>query len=341
MLCYYCTEYDPYINLSLEHTLFLRQLSEPILLIYRCKPTVVIGRNQNPWNEVDFRYIKKKKIEFMRRESGGGTVYHDLGNINFSFIVPRTHYSIERNLTILVRALHRLGVKAKYTAHNDILVEGRKVSGSAFRYRKTHALHHGTLLCNSHLKQLRNSINPPGIVKDGVMVFSRPSSVANMRQYAPINANIIMQACSQELQHTSYFPAYQNKEYSFTPLHHSLLSQRWHDVFKGTHNQLRSWQWRVAKTAPCQLSFSHQQYYLDIKVDTGHIVHVKVRCACTHQQEIEKICTDAFANTAFNQHLLKKISHARSMLRHLLTYNRQAYHRMAMLFKLLSENIPE
>ncbi|KAL3463200.1 hypothetical protein BJX64DRAFT_129968 [Aspergillus heterothallicus] len=159
---------DPYVNLSIEH--FLLQHAPPesaILFLYINRPCVVIGRNQNPWLETNLRKLHNDRDRasndtndedavFVRRRSGGGAVFHDAGNLNYSVISPRTSFTRNKHAEMMVRALHRVG--ASNTSVNDrhdivmSLVNGdtpRKVSGSAFKLTRFRGLHHGTCLLNS------------------------------------------------------------------------------------------------------------------------------------------------------------------------------------------------
>ncbi|KIK10376.1 hypothetical protein K443DRAFT_670995, partial [Laccaria amethystina LaAM-08-1] len=178
---------NPYFNLTLEDWLFRHKSpSDPLLLIYRDEPCVVIGRNQNPWKEVNFDALRwHPGVPFIRRRSGGGTVYHDLGNTNFSIHLPRT--SFDRHLTaqIVLRAVRALGVAtAALNERNDICVGADKVSGSAYKIVNKRAYHHGTMLISTRLDTLGDLLRPKD--KDSMItrgVASVRSPVCNLQQY--------------------------------------------------------------------------------------------------------------------------------------------------------------
>ncbi|MRS04884.1 lipoate--protein ligase, partial [bacterium] len=156
-------EHDPAVNLALEEYM-LRQsdLHEDLLLFYINEPSIIIGRHQNTLEEINRDYVEEHNIHIVRRLSGGGAVYHDLGNLNFSFI---TDYQAEnfqnfRKFTEpVVRALSTLGVKAELTGRNDIQIDERKVSGNAQYISRGRMVSHGTLLFNSDLSHVSDALN--------------------------------------------------------------------------------------------------------------------------------------------------------------------------------------
>ena len=122
---------DPYINLSIEDYLFRHVISSSnnnycpsILFLYQNDPTVVIGRAQNPWLETNLPWIKENKINLIRRQSGGGTVYHDLGNLNYSFLALTPYYQVDQHLRILINALANLGLDAHANKRHDLYING-------------------------------------------------------------------------------------------------------------------------------------------------------------------------------------------------------------------------
>ncbi|KAI6127457.1 hypothetical protein EDD16DRAFT_1553093, partial [Pisolithus croceorrhizus] len=152
---YVSTSTNPYFNLTLEDWLFRHYPAHaPLLLLYRDSPCVVIGRNQNPWKEVNLRVAREKNVPWIRRRSGGGTVFHDLGNTNYSIHVPRTSFDRAKTANIVVRALRALSVEGYANERNDICVGGRKVSGAAYKIVSGRAYHHGTMLISTRLDTL-------------------------------------------------------------------------------------------------------------------------------------------------------------------------------------------
>ena len=144
---------DPYFNMALdEYAVKHLDSSNDYFYFYQNKPAVIIGRNQNTIEEVDSEYVKNHDITVVRRMSGGGAVYHDLGNINFTFVVDyqkEDFNSIERFAKAIIKALGKFGVYAEFSGRNDITIEGKKFSGNAQYVTKKRILHHGTLLFDS------------------------------------------------------------------------------------------------------------------------------------------------------------------------------------------------
>ncbi|MDK2808460.1 MAG: lipoate---protein ligase [Clostridiales bacterium] len=146
---------NPYENLALEEYLLdTVEKDACILYLWQNQNTVVIGRNQNPWKECKSEALKEDGGYLVRRLSGGGAVFHDLGNLNFTFLVHKENYDLEKQLGVILRAVNKMGIEAKNSGRNDITVKGRKFSGNAFYTRSDHCYHHGTLLVRADLERL-------------------------------------------------------------------------------------------------------------------------------------------------------------------------------------------
>lgn len=182
MICINLSSLDPYFNLATEEYL-LKSFSEDILMLWQSEPSVIVGKHQNMMAEVNFPYIHAQKIPVIRRLSGGGTVFHDLGNVNFTYIVngKQGHLvDFARFTSPLIDYLNSLGVPATLSGRNDILVNGFKFSGNAEHVFKNRVMHHGTILFNSDLDQLRLGIkSSEGEFVDS-SVKSFRSKVANL-----------------------------------------------------------------------------------------------------------------------------------------------------------------
>jgi len=183
---YISTSLDPQLNLALEESLFRNmQTDSRILLLYRNNPSVIIGRNQNPWLECSLKHMQEKKVPCFRRFSGGGTVYHDPGNINYSYMTPRQEFNRSTATALIVKSLQILEVKAEISPRNDILVDGKKISGSAYRISGEKAYHHGTLLVDADLEKLAAYLRPDQSVSKAKGTKSVSSTVANLVNYNP------------------------------------------------------------------------------------------------------------------------------------------------------------
>ncbi len=180
---------NPYFNLALEEYLVRNAdcSKEEYLLLYVNEPCIVLGKNQSIYREVNFDCLRKEKLKLARRVSGGGTVYHDEGNLNFAFIssfnnskVNNYHYFNSR----LVEALNTVGVEAKMDARNNIICNGKKLSGGAQFTNRRNIISHGTLLYNANLEALRHSLIENPFPVQTKAVASVKSSVANIVNFS-------------------------------------------------------------------------------------------------------------------------------------------------------------
>lgn len=186
--------HDPRLNLAFEEYL-LRQVDsdEPLLLFYVNEPSVIIGRNQNTLEEIDPDYVNSHGIHVVRRLSGGGAVYHDLGNLNFSIVTnSKAHLNdFARFTEPVVAVLRSLGVPAELRGRSDIIVEGRKVSGNAQYATTRRMFSHGTLLFDTDLGEMLRAINPRRVQIESKAVQSVRSAVANIRELLPRDMTLV------------------------------------------------------------------------------------------------------------------------------------------------------
>lgn len=177
---------EPWRNLAAESVLLSGEAPRrPILYLWSSCPSIVIGKNQNPWRECRVADAERDGVLVVRRFSGGGAVYHDEGNLNYSFLLPRTAYAPERQFGAVLSALASLGIRAEVRDRNSLYVGDSKVSGTAFCLRGEGALQHGTLLVSADLDRLRRYLGPsPGRFTTKA-VASNPAPVANLSALAP------------------------------------------------------------------------------------------------------------------------------------------------------------
>ena len=155
------------------------------LYLWRNRRTVVIGQNQNPYSEVNVEALEADGGYLMRRKTGGGAVYHDDGNLNFSFVVPKKLYDQTRQFSVIQRAVESFGLHTELSGRNDILAEGRKFSGNAFSKGRVNDLHHGTLLINGDMSDLARYLKPKPAKLQKHGVASVRSRVVNLAEMNP------------------------------------------------------------------------------------------------------------------------------------------------------------
>lgn len=188
---------NPYINLAYEDFM-LHSLNQDECLFYLWQNhhTVVIGKNQNAYKECKVDELEASGGYCARRSSGGGAVYHDKGNLNFTFVAPKSFYSLEKNLEVIIKALNTFNIHATFSGRNDIEVEGYKVSGNAFAYTSTHSLHHGTLLFDVKMEDLGKYLNVSSVKLASKGVESVRKRVKNLKDF---NASLSLESLSDAL----------------------------------------------------------------------------------------------------------------------------------------------
>jgi lipoate---protein ligase len=179
---------DAYYNLAAEEYIFTSlDRDQEYLLLWQNQNAVVVGKHQNTIEEINTAYVKEHGVQVVRRLSGGGAVYHDLGNLNYSFIVnaPTGRYNFREMSQPVVDTLIRLGVNVEFSGRNDLVIDGKKISGSAQFIRRGRILHHGTLLFHSDLDQISRvlAVKDDKIASKGVK--SVRSRVTNICEYLP------------------------------------------------------------------------------------------------------------------------------------------------------------
>ncbi len=187
------TQDNPYLNLSVESSLLDNYSENTItLFLWKNRQTVVIGTNQNPYSECDVETLLNEGGHVARRRTGGGAVYHDLGNLNFSFIADKKIYDVKRQMTVIQKALLNFGLETEVSGRNDITYQGRKFSGNAFAKTKYQGLHHGTILIKTDGEKLQKylKVKPAKLHKHGVK--SVVSRVINLSEVAAITSENII-----------------------------------------------------------------------------------------------------------------------------------------------------
>lgn len=177
---------DPYENLALEEALLHRvEAGELILYLWQNERTVVIGKNQNPWKECRTALLAEEGGHLARRLSGGGAVFHDRGNLNFTFLVRETDYDVSRQLSVIETACRSLGIPAQRSGRNDLLADGRKFSGNAFYKHEGRCYHHGTLMVDVDTSLVQRYLSPSKAKLEAKGVDSVRARVVNLKEFVP------------------------------------------------------------------------------------------------------------------------------------------------------------
>lgn len=296
---------DPWFNLAVEDWLFR---SNPpgtqTLFLWRNDPSVVIGRYQNPWVECNVPAMDAVGVHLVRRQSGGGTVYHDRGNTNFTFISPADSYQQDHNFQIVLKALSWFGLQVQRSDRNDILVatdQGkRKISGNAFKHTRQRCFHHGTLLIKADLERLQEYLLPSEKPLRARGSRSVSSPVANLADLCKTISHDTLAAALKEAFATFYGGACREEYLDRS----SLAAFPEVDAY---YRKMLSWEWRYGATPEfvLEIPLSHLEEYLcemdpleeekpepekelkhsrekgtaELVIEEGRIRHIMVHCS--------------------------------------------------------------
>lgn len=266
--------HDASLNLALEeYVLRNAQTDEDMLLFYINAPSIIIGRHQNTHEEINQRYCEEKGIRVVRRLSGGGAVYHDLGNLNFSFITesaPENFRNFKKFTEPVIRCLANYGVKAELSGRNDILVDERKISGNAQYISRGRMASHGTLLLHTDLSEVGKALNVPAskIVSKGIK--SVRSRVANISEF-------LSQPLTTEELKQGILEATFNSKSHFPTL--PLTDEDWVKVQELADSRYRTWAWNFGHSPDFNLQkkerFTAGEVDIRMDVSKGVIQSIK------------------------------------------------------------------
>lgn len=178
------TSTNAYFNLAMEEY-FLKNTTEDVFMLWRNESAIIVGKNQNTLSEINYEYVKENNIKVVRRQSGGGAVFHDLGNINFTFISCNDNsFSDFKRFTMpIIECLEDLNIHAKFSGRNDLLIDNQKFSGNAQYNYKNKVMHHGTLLFSSQINDLSSALKVKPSKFEGKGVKSVKSRVTNISNH--------------------------------------------------------------------------------------------------------------------------------------------------------------
>lgn len=238
------TSYNPFYNLAIEEYLLTKvKDNEIILYLWQNENTIVIGRNQNPWKECMCKAFEIDGGKIIRRLSGGGAVFHDRGNLNFTFIMDKKVYDLEKQLSVILKAVNNLGIDAKFSGRNDILVGEKKFSGNAFYEKLNSSYHHGTILVDADMDKLSKylKVSKEKIASKGVE--SVRSRVVNLKT---IKEDITIEKLKESLINSfnEIYKGDSNIEYV----------KDGYDI-KDLYEKYSSWEWKYGQTPKFDINF--------------------------------------------------------------------------------------
>ena len=295
---------DPYLNLAYENWMYenLDLENQDVLYFWQNSPCVVIGRHQNPWLECDLQYLKEHGIKLARRYSGGGTVYHDLGNLNITFMTNRSRYNRKRNLECIAKALSDTwNLDIDLSPRDDLVVDGIfKISGSAAKLGKYSSYHHCTLLCDVNLDMLNKAIIPR-VVGNSRATQSVSSHVINLKDIEPsLDVNKII---------TSVAQTYAQQDQLSNTLSMDIFKKHLSEIHQ-IKDELARWEWVFGKTSPFTIRKSvllpsGTKIKMDLEIQSGVINNVMLFPTSVFEIEINK----HFGGVRFDSVELSKVAH--------------------------------
>lgn len=234
---------DPYFNLALEEYMFENIKDETVFLLWQNSNTIVIGKYQNPAEEIDQHYVDAHQIRVARRLSGGGAVYHDKGNLNYTIITDvseNPNFDFALFVQPVVKALAEFGITAEFNGRNDVTIEGKKFSGNSQYYRKNRVLHHGCIMLDSNLETVANALKVKPAKFESKSVKSVRSRVTCINDHAssPIQMEDFKNTLAKHLTAHSEKTAF------------SLTDDILTDILSLRDQKYATWEWNYGHTPP-------------------------------------------------------------------------------------------
>ena len=265
---------DPFFNIATEEYL-LKNMDEEILMLWQSEPSVILGKHQNTLKEVNLGYVTRHKIPVIRRISGGGTVFHDLGNINYTLI---THGEKQENLVDfrkftlpMILFLREFGLEARFEGKNNLTLNGKKFSGNSAHVFKNRVMHHGTFLFDTRLDILKNIINQHQSGVQDKSIESIQASVTNITNHLKESISLIR----FKKKMTDFF-----LEYFGIDTRQSLIDEIIKNIQKLADEKYYNWSWNYGYSPKYhftnEVKSEHGLIHVDLEVKDGLITEIQL-----------------------------------------------------------------
>lgn len=302
---------NPWFNIAAEEYL-LKNMKEDCFMLWQNEPSVIVGKHQNTMAEINHRYVKENNIPVIRRISGGGTVFHDLGNLNFSFIQGGEREKLvdfKKFVNPIINVLQSIGIPARFEGKNDIRVNGLKISGNAEHVFKSRVLHHGTLLFSSDLGNLNYAIKANEDNYKDKAVKSVRSSVANILDF--LEPKVSIDEFKKRI--IDYiFKHYEGVEF------YNLTDNDIRKIEDLSKEKYKSWEWNYGYSPRFELKkkirFNGQDFVINMEIKNGIIQKFSSEPQNSHLKEIvgilrgEKLEINSMKKVIDNSEFINPIS---------------------------------
>lgn len=302
MLCIHNKSTEPYFNMAVEEYLF-KNFTEDIFMLWRNDNAIIVGKHQNTLAEINFNYVREKGIKVVRRLSGGGTVFHDLGNLNFTFIINGENSSLvdfKKYTLPILEVLEKLGINAKFEGRNDLTIEGKKFSGNAVHVFKNRVLQHGTLLFASEMKDISEALNVDPMKFTDKSVKSVRSRVTNISDH-------LMASLSLD-EFTEMIMSHIKEKYS-DAVEYKISGEDAKIIQKLADEKYSTWEWNYGYQAKYNFDKKFRtnggSIQIQLDVDHGIIKTCKIYGDYFNEAETEEI-EQAIINTRHEEGSLRK-----------------------------------
>lgn len=300
--------HDPAFNLAFEtYILHHNTPGTVVFYLWQNDKTIVIGRHQNPYKECNLQKVKQDQVTVIRRSSGGGAVYHDLGNLNFTFIADEASYDVERQCNVIIDALKSFGLKCETNGRNDMTILGAKFSGHAYMQHENMFCHHGTLLVNSNLQILSEYLTVSELKLKTKGVDSVRSRVINL---GDVYRSSREDELSVEMVKQALIKAFL-KNYPYDATMIDVGDDAEEPFIKETMRNYETWEWNVSESMAFDVTYDQKFGWglleLSFMCSEGAIIECDINTDCLLSEDFDNL-KSSFIGTRFEKNaMLKKM----------------------------------